>query len=85
MVQVQSTWFPLIDRNPQKFTDIYPTRRNRLPESHATHIITLRRCQSHLEVLRRFSANGRILKHFKPRTHQFHTEAAAIVITGSCE
>jgi len=23
MVQVQSTWFPLIDRNPQKFTDIY--------------------------------------------------------------
>ena len=23
MVQVQSTWFPLVDRNPQKFTDIY--------------------------------------------------------------
>ncbi|WP_238537517.1 CocE/NonD family hydrolase [Zavarzinella formosa] len=23
MVQVQSTWFPLADRNPQKFTDIY--------------------------------------------------------------
>jgi putative CocE/NonD family hydrolase len=23
MVQVQSTWFPLIDRNPQKFVDIY--------------------------------------------------------------
>lgn len=23
MVQVQSTWFPLIDRNPQRFTDIY--------------------------------------------------------------
>jgi len=23
MVQVQSTWFPLIDRNPQTFTDIY--------------------------------------------------------------
>ena len=22
MVQVQSTWFPLIDRNPQKFVDI---------------------------------------------------------------
>ena len=22
MVQVQSTWFPLIDRNPQKFCDI---------------------------------------------------------------
>ena len=23
MVQIQSTWFPLIDRNPQKFVDIY--------------------------------------------------------------
>ncbi|HEV2970521.1 MAG TPA: CocE/NonD family hydrolase [Pirellulales bacterium] len=23
MVQVQSTWFPLVDRNPQKFCDIY--------------------------------------------------------------
>src|SRR6185369_13220180 len=23
MVQVQSSWFPLIDRNPQKFCDIY--------------------------------------------------------------
>lgn len=28
MVQVQSTWFPLIDRNPQKFVDI-----NRATES----------------------------------------------------
>ena len=23
MVQIQSTWFPVIDRNPQKFLDIY--------------------------------------------------------------
>ena len=23
MLQVQSTWFPLVDRNPQKFIDIY--------------------------------------------------------------
>ena len=23
MVQVQSTWFPLVDRNPQTFCDIY--------------------------------------------------------------
>ena len=23
MVQVQSTWFPVIDRNPQQFLDIY--------------------------------------------------------------
>ena len=26
MVQVQSTWFPLADRNPQKFTDIYQAK-----------------------------------------------------------
>jgi putative CocE/NonD family hydrolase len=26
MVQVQSTWFPLVDRNPQIFTDIYRAR-----------------------------------------------------------
>ena len=26
MVQVQSTWFPLIDRNPQTFVDIYHAR-----------------------------------------------------------
>ncbi|HNS16987.1 MAG TPA: hypothetical protein PKH94_04275 [Bacteroidales bacterium] len=23
MIQVQHSWFPLVDRNPQKFTDIY--------------------------------------------------------------
>jgi predicted acyl esterase len=23
MVQVQSSWFPLVDRNPQQFEDIY--------------------------------------------------------------
>jgi len=23
MVQIQSTWFPLVDRNPGTFTDIY--------------------------------------------------------------
>ena len=23
MIQVQSSWFPLVDRNPQKFLDIY--------------------------------------------------------------
>jgi predicted acyl esterase len=26
MVQVQSSWFPLVDRNPQKFEDIYTAR-----------------------------------------------------------
>ena len=23
MIQIQSSWFPLVDRNPQKFCDIY--------------------------------------------------------------
>jgi putative CocE/NonD family hydrolase len=27
MVQVQSSWFPLVDRNPQKFVDIYTARK----------------------------------------------------------
>ena len=26
MVQVQSTWFPLVDRNPQTFVDIYEAK-----------------------------------------------------------
>ena len=26
MVQVQSTWFPLVDRNPQIFMDIYQAK-----------------------------------------------------------
>lgn len=28
MVQVQSTWFPLVDRNPQTFTDIYNAKES---------------------------------------------------------
>jgi predicted acyl esterase len=26
MVQVQSSWFPLVDRNPQTFVDIYTAK-----------------------------------------------------------
>jgi len=26
MIQVQSSWFPLADRNPQKFVDIYSAK-----------------------------------------------------------
>src|SRR4029450_7205599 len=26
MIQIQSSWFPLVDRNPQKFVDIYNAR-----------------------------------------------------------
>ena len=28
MVQVQSSWFPLIDRNPQTFCDIYTAKES---------------------------------------------------------
>lgn len=28
MIQVQSSWFPLMDRNPQKFTDIYSAKKS---------------------------------------------------------
>ncbi len=35
MVQVQSSWFPLVDRNPQKFVDIYTARSSDF--SKATH------------------------------------------------
>lgn len=26
MVQIQSSWFPLVDRNPQKFENIYEAK-----------------------------------------------------------
>ena len=35
MVQVQSSWFPVIDRNPQKFVDIYQVRERDFEK--ATH------------------------------------------------
>ena len=28
MVQIQSSWFPLVDRNPQQFLDIYSAKPN---------------------------------------------------------
>ncbi|MDP4207061.1 MAG: CocE/NonD family hydrolase [Bacteroidota bacterium] len=28
MIQIQSSWFPLVDRNPQKFTDIYHAKES---------------------------------------------------------
>jgi len=33
MVQVQSSWFPLTDLNPQKFTNIYAARREDFQKS----------------------------------------------------
>ena len=37
MVQVQSTWFPLVDRNPQTFTDIYKAEEKDFVK--ATHTV----------------------------------------------
>ena len=38
MVQVQSSWFPLVDRNPQVFEDIYRARdRDFRPAEHRVH------------------------------------------------
>ena len=39
MVQVQSTWFPVIDRNPQKFVpNIFLAKADRLPAGHAAGV-----------------------------------------------
>ncbi|MNY71075.1 hypothetical protein D3C86_2093350 [compost metagenome] len=39
MVQVQSSWFPLVDRNPQKFVNIY--KANASDFQKATHRVYL--------------------------------------------
>jgi predicted acyl esterase len=50
MVQVQSTWFPVIDRNPQTFVDIYHATEG--DYQNATHTVyRAREFPSHLEVL----------------------------------
>jgi uncharacterized protein len=49
MVQVQSSWFPLVDRNPQKFVDIYKATESDFQK--ATHrIYHSARLSSHLKV-----------------------------------
>ncbi len=49
MVQVQSSWFPLVDRNPQKFVDIYSATEADFQK--ATHRIhRSARWSSHLKV-----------------------------------
>jgi predicted acyl esterase len=38
MVQIQSSWFPLVDRNPQKFCDIYSADESDFTkQTHAVH------------------------------------------------
>jgi uncharacterized protein len=49
MVQVQSSWFPVIDRNPQKFMDIYRAKESDFQK--ATHRVYHNAdMQSHLQV-----------------------------------
>ena len=39
MVQVQSTWFPIIDRNPQKYVpNIFEAKASRLSEGHPANL-----------------------------------------------
>jgi len=38
MVQIQSSWFPMFDRNPQTFVDIYSRQGIGLPTGHATRL-----------------------------------------------
>lgn len=51
MVQIQSSWFPMFDRNPQKFTDIYAAK----DEDYQKATVTVYRSSqypSHMRVLR---------------------------------
>ncbi len=49
MVQIQSTWFPVIDRNPQKFVDIYHAQESDFHK--ATHqVYRSSKFPSHLKI-----------------------------------
>ena len=49
MVQIQSTWFPVIDRNPQTFVNIYEAKPSDFMK--ATHTVYRSvRMPSHLQV-----------------------------------
>lgn len=50
MVQIQSTWFPLIDRNPQKFVDIYSAKESDFQKA-TQRVYRSSKMPSHLEVL----------------------------------
>ena len=52
MIQVQSSWFPMIDRNPGKFVDIYHAKESDFQKTtqrvfhdtaHPSHIVVLKR------------------------------------------
>ncbi len=50
MVQIQSSWFPLVDRNPQRFVDIYGAQESDFQPA-TQRIYHTRAMPSHLEVL----------------------------------
>ena len=49
MVQIQSTWFPLVDRNPQKFVNIYEARESDFQKA-TQRIYRAGRLASHLKL-----------------------------------
>ena len=49
MVQIQSSWFPLVDRNPQKFVDIYAAKKEDFQK--ATHRVYRGASQLKVQVL----------------------------------
>jgi putative CocE/NonD family hydrolase len=49
MVQIQSTWFPLVDRNPQKFVNIYQARESDFQKA-TQRIYRAGRLASHLKL-----------------------------------
>jgi putative CocE/NonD family hydrolase len=50
VVQIQSTWFPLVDRNPQKFVDIYSARESDFQKA-TQRVYHSAQMASHLEML----------------------------------
>jgi putative CocE/NonD family hydrolase len=49
MIQVQSTWFPMIDRNPQKFVDIYHAQDSDFQKA-TERIFSTREYPSHIRL-----------------------------------
>jgi predicted acyl esterase len=50
MVQVQSTWFPLVNRNPQTFVDIYSAKESDYQKA-TQRVYRTRELPSHVTVM----------------------------------
>ncbi len=60
MVQIQSSWFPLVDRNPQTFVDIYNAKESDFQKATQRASTTTRRCRRTSNCSRsRSDASGR--------------------------